>query len=368
MDKPETISAQQLGVLFFTFMTGSSIINIPAPLIGKADNGAILSLLISGAMGMALLGCMLYLHARFPAMSFVEYSRKLIGVWPTIIISVLPLSFMMHMLTAIVLDIGLFMRSSMLRETPIYAFTSLIYMVSALTVRAGLEVMARMFTIIMILVVLFVSSVLLLAMEDYNPGFLVPVMPEGIQPVLNGAFFTFGFPYAEVFLFAMLFHFVRKQSNKQANSGLNRHMFLSLLMNILTLCISTACTIMLFGPLAGIKKYSLYELARTVEVQEIITRIESVIGMSLIAGSYMKTTITLYVLCLYVTHLFKLKDYRTIVMPITLIAFLNTLVGFESDMQWVEIVSIVHPLWDTFAFAVPLLLLTVIAAFRKHTN
>ncbi|WP_173275934.1 endospore germination permease [Paenibacillus sp. NEAU-GSW1] len=364
MNKLETISPKQISVLFFTFMTGSSIINIPAPLIGKAENGAWLSLLISGAIGMMLLGCMLYLHARFPDKSFVEYSQKLIGVWLTLAISVLPLSFMLHMLTAIVLDIALFMKSSMLRETPTYAFTSLIYMVSALTVRAGLEVMARMFTIIMILVVFFVTAVLLLAIENYNPGNLLPFMSQGIKPVLNGAFFSFGFPYAEVFLFAMLLHFTRKQER----SGLNRNMLLSLFMNIITLCISTSCTIMLFGPLAGIKKYSLYELARTVDVQEIITRIESVIGISLIAGSYMKTTITLYVLCLYVTHLFKLKDYRTLVMPFAMIAFLNTLVGFKSDMQWVEIVSIVHPLWVAFAYAAPLLLITAVAAFRSSTN
>ncbi|WP_372629342.1 GerAB/ArcD/ProY family transporter [Cohnella sp.] len=364
MDKLETINPQQISVLFFTFMTGSSIINIPAPLIGKAESGAWLSLLISGSIGMMLLGCMLYLHARFPNASYVEYSRKLIGSWPTIIISILPLSCMLHMLTAIVLDIALFMKSSMLRETPSYAFTSLIYTVAALTVRAGLEVMARMFTIIVIFIVIFVSAVLLLAMENYNPEFLVPVMPQGLKPVLNGAFFSYGFPYAEVFLFTMLLQFVRKPSG----SGLNRNMLLSLLMNILTLCISTVCTIMLFGPLAGIKKYSLYELARTVDVQEIITRIESVIGMSLIAGSYMKATITLYVLCLFVAHLLKLKDYRTIVMPIALIAFLNTLVGFKSDMQWVEIVSIVHPLWVTFAYSAPLLLVTVVAFIRYRAK
>ena len=87
-------------------------------------------------------------------------------------------------------------------------------------------------------------------------------------------------------------------------------MLLALSINIATLCISTICTIMLFGPLAGVKKYSLYELARTVDVQEIITRIESVIGMSLIAGSYMKATIMLYVISLYVSQLFKFKDYK----------------------------------------------------------
>ncbi|MEK3882649.1 endospore germination permease [Paenibacillus sp. PL2-23] len=364
MEQQEVVSPMQMGVLFYTFMTGSSIINIPSPLIGKADNSAWLSLIISGAVGMALLACMLYLHGRFPRLSYVEYSRKLIGTWPTLVIAVLPLSCLLHMLSAIVLDISLFMQSAMLRETPTYSFTSLIFMVAALTVRAGLEVMARMFTMIMTLVVIFVSAVLLLAIEDYSPGHLVPLMPEGVLPVLKGAFFSYGFPYAELFLFAMLLQFV----HKTANSELKRKMILALLLNITTLCVSIVCTIMLFGPLAGIKKYSLYELARTVEVQEIITRIESVIGISLIAGSYMKATITLYVLSLFITHLFKLQNYRMIVTPIALIAFLHTLVGFKSDMQWVEMVSIVHPLWVTFAFTAPLLLVTAVAAIRRRVR
>lgn len=364
MNNQETVSPRQMGLLFFTFMTGSSIINIPAPLIGKAQNGAWLSILISGGIGMGLLACMLYLHQRYPELTFVEYSRKLIGTWPTVILAVLPLSFMLHMLTGIVLDIGLFMKSSMLRETPVYAFTSLTYLVAALSVRAGLEVMARMFVILMILVVFFVGSVLILSIENYSTSFLIPVMPQGIKPILNGAFFSFGFPYGEVFLFAMLLPSVRKKSTGE----LNLAMFKSLIINIATLCISTICTIMMFGPLAGLKKYSLYELARSIDVQEIITRIESVIGLSLIAGSYMKTTITLYVMSLFVSHLLKLNNYRTLVMPLALIAFLNGLVGFSSDMQWVEIVSVVHPLWLSAAYVFPPLLITVISLFRVPSN
>lgn len=364
MNKQETVSPQQMGVLFFTFMTGSSIINIPSPLIAKAGNGAWLSLLISGGFCMALLGCMLYLHRRYPDKTFVEYSRILIGVWPTAILSVLPLSIMLQILVGIVLDIGLFMRSAMLRETPTYAFTSLIFMVAALSVRAGIEVIARMFLLIMILIAAFIAAVLLLAMENYDISFLIPVMPDGIKPILKGAFFSYGFPYAECFVFTMLFPYVKKGTNGK----LNRAMFLALFLNIATLCISTICTIILFGPLAGVKKYSLYELARTVDVQEIITRIESVIGMSLIAGSYMKATITLYALSLYVSKLFKFKDYKLIVTPIALIAFLYTLVGFSSDMDWVEVVSVVHPLWVWPGFILPLAIIVIVALFRKPSS
>ncbi|SFF42713.1 spore germination protein KB [Paenibacillus algorifonticola] len=361
MRQKENVSPKQMGVLFFTYMTGSSIINIPSPLIGKAGSDAWLSLLISGGLGMGLLVCMLFLYRRYPSLTYVEYSRRLIGVWPTAILSLLPLSFILQMVTGIVLDIGLFMQSSMMRGTPVYAFSLPILMVAALTVRAGIEVMARMFAIIIVLVICSVTVVLLLSLENYNWGFLIPVMPHGIKPLLHGAFFSFGFPYAEIFLFAMLLPFVRERSSGE----LNRTMFIGLIWNIITLCISIICTIMMFGPLAGVKKYSLFEVARTVEVQEIISRIESVMGMSLIAGSYMKATITLYVLSLYVSQLFKLKNYKVIAMPLALVAFLNILVGFKSDMDWTELVSVVHPLWVSVSFVFPLLLITLVALFRK---
>jgi hypothetical protein len=120
---------------------------------------------------------------------------------------------------------------------------------------------------------------------------------------------------------------------------------------------------MVFGPLAGEKTYSLYNLARTVEVQEIIQRIESVIGMALIADSCMKAAITLHYLSLFLSQLFGLKDYRVVVMPVAMLAFLNTIVGYDSDMEWTQIVGTIHPLWVFLAF-VPLLVLTVLAMFR----
>ena len=81
----EQISHIQIGVLFFVFMTGSSIINIPGPLIAKAGNGAWVSLILSSAIGFAILAMLLFLSKRYPGLTYVEYSRKLIGSLPTMI-------------------------------------------------------------------------------------------------------------------------------------------------------------------------------------------------------------------------------------------------------------------------------------------
>lgn len=353
-----------MGVLFFVFMTGSSIINVPGPLIGKADNGAWISLLLSGGMGFLLLSCILFLHRRYPDLTFVEYSRKLIGTTLTTIFSVLTISFLLQMQSAMVIDVGLFMVSSMLRETPMYVFTLLIFIVSAATAFAGLEVMARMFTLTMILTALCVLVVLVIALPDYNPSFLLPVLPKGIKPVLHGAYFTFGFPFAEVFLFSMLLPFVKKTSLDK----MPRTLFITLGINILILCASTVSAIMIFGPFAGEKPYVLFSLARVVEFQEIIQRVESIIGMSLILGSYMKTSITLYVMSLYISKLVGLQDSRTIVMPLALIGFLMGLNSFDGAAEWSQIVSTVHPVWAFAAFVVPLLLLTVITLFKKDDS
>jgi len=356
----QTITHRQMGLLFFVYMTGAAIITIPEPLISKAGSGAWLSLLISGGLGLCILSCVLFLHSRYPDLTYVEYSRKIMGTWLTAVTSIFPLSFCFHQLTGIFLEVDLFMISSMMRETPLYAFSFLLYMAAALTVRAGLEVMARMFMLIMLLSTFVIVVTLLLAMGNYHPEYLRPVMPDGIKPVFRGAYFSFGFPYGQPFLFAMLLPF----AGKSATGETSRSMIAALVLNIIALCVSVVCTSMVFGPLAGEITYSLYTAARTVEVQEIISRIESIIGMALISLSYMKASITLCYLSLFVSELLRLKDYRTIVIPVALLGFLNTLVGYDSLLEWGEIFGVINPVW-VFLALLPLLMLTALALFKK---
>lgn len=357
----QTISHFQIGLLFYVFMTGSSIINVPGALIGKAGNGAWISLLLSGAAGFCILFMLLFLHRRFPDFTYVEYSRKLIGNIPTVLLSILTIPFLLQMESAIVTDVGLFMVSSMMRETPMFAFTLSVFLISALTAKAGIEIMVRMFTIIVFSTFLLLASVYVIAIPDYELSFLLPILPKGIKPVLSGAYFTFGFPYSEVFLFGMLLPFVIKAPVKK----LSRTLMLSLGMNVIVLCLTSLCVIMVFGTYSAERPYALFAMARIVHFQEILERTESVIGMSLILGSYMKVTITLYVISLFVSQLFKLKTNETIIMPLALLGFLMGLVTFDGATQWINMVTVIHPVWGGLAFVMPLLLLTVVAWFKK---
>ncbi len=352
-----------MSVLFFVYMTGSAIIFNPTPLIERSGNAAWLSLLLAGAIGYAILAMLLHLHRRFPGMSYVDISRALIGSVLTVMIGFATLTYLLQMQAAIVVGVGLFMINSMMRETPIYAFTFLIFLISAMTARAGIEVMARMFTLLLIITSLFTFIVLLLALPNYEPSSLFPMFPKGIKPVFHGAYYSFGFPYSEVFLCGMFLPYAAKRMR----GSLPKKMYIALSCNIVLLMLTTVCSIMVFGPYAAEVPYLLFSIARVVEFQDIIQRIESVIGISLILGSYMKTTISLFFISIFVSKLFGLRESSAIVMPIALVGFLMGLATYKSATQWLFIINSIHPLWTGAVFLAPLLLLTLVAFFRKKS-
>ena len=361
MKAKEQISSAQMSVILLCFMTGSSIVNIPGPLIGYAKNGAWISLLLSLSVGMMLLSCILYLYRKFPDLTFIEYSRALVGNLVTILLAVPFISFQFHMTSGIVLDIGLFMTNSMMRQTPLVLFIFPIFFVVALTVRSGIEAMARMFFIPIVIVLLSTIIILLLSIPNYQVEHLFPILPDGIRPVVLGAYFSYGFPYVELMLITMLLPYVRKEGRPNLKKGL----YIALLVNGFFLIAVTLSTILVFGPLAGERLYSMFEVARTVDLLEVIQRIESLIGISLILTAYMKAVITLFILNLTFTKLFNLQDDRILVFPLALTCFLFSLQQIEKGGAfWINAVTVIHPLWATFAYALPLLVIVIAAVLR----
>jgi spore germination protein KB len=356
----EEISSRQLAVLLFSFLTGSAIVNLPGPVIALAKSDAWLSLLLAFCGGILVLLCMLYLNKLYPSLGFLDMSSKIVGRPIAIGFVILLLPFLIHMSVGISLDIGLFVKGSLMRETPLYIFCGCVFALSALTVRCGIEVIARMFTLLIVIVMLFTISVWLLAIPDYQPLMLLPIMPDGLQPVLKGAYSSFGFPYCEIGLFLFLLSYVRADQQVK----LKKSLLLATTINGATLIFSILSTIMIFGPMAGERRYSIFEVARVVEVQEIVQRIESVIGMSLIAGSYMKATLALFIFNRACSELFKLRDPNILVYPLTFICFLVA-ISFKGDIRWVYMVTVIHPLWVMSVLLGPILVLVIVARIKR---
>lgn len=356
-ERSTTDNANPIVNAVFIFLTGSAVIVIPAPLIGNAGNGAWLSLLLSFIGAIALLATVLSLHKMHPRLTFIEYSRSLVGKWLTVLIGI-PFAFTQLNSTAgIVLDIGLFMTSSMLRETPLYLFNLIIFIAVAFTARGGIELFARMFPMLIITSILFITVILLLAAGHYDIEFLLPVMPDGIKPILHGTYFSFlGFPYSELVIFSMLLPFVSNQDYVSVKKG----MVSALTFNWIYLVAVTICALLVFGPIAGDRPYSTYEVAR-------VTRFDILIGYSLITTSYMKAVITFYILYMTIVHLLKVKDPNVLIFPLAFICFLFSLIQLSlGHARWGEHVTVAEPLLKLCSYIIPLIFIAIIAYFKKN--
>lgn len=146
MKKKEAIHSWQMVIIFISFQIGSAIMYVPGPLIGIAKNTSWLSVIIAGSLSFLILVVVLKLHQKYPQMSFIEISRQLIGNKLTILLAIPYTITILFMLCLILIDIKSFFTSSMMTQTPDYIFYSIILLNVVLTARAGIEVMARMFT------------------------------------------------------------------------------------------------------------------------------------------------------------------------------------------------------------------------------
>ncbi|MBP1991118.1 GerAB/ArcD/ProY family transporter [Paenibacillus eucommiae] len=339
MNEPTTISSIQLASLLIACLTGSAIVFIPNPLADVAQNGAWLSLIIAYGFGMLVLACILYLNRVHNGLDLIGYSRLLLGRFLAFFIAVCFVMMLLFSISAVDAGIGDFFTSVMMRDTPSYVFNAMSLLTAALTVRAGVKVIARMFVLLVFIMILFSAAVIIMAVPLYKPEFLLPLFPEGIKPILHGAFIVSGFPFGEVVFFSMILPFVRL--DKEATLG--KHLYAALTVTGILLTLSTLSTLMAFGPAAGFFKYSLYRLAGEIQIAEVIQRIESVIGIALIVGSYMKATVYLFILDTILSKLFNLEKKSVLIYPITLVCIFLSLTMFKDPSDFNDQVYRIWP-------------------------
>ncbi|WP_332692620.1 GerAB/ArcD/ProY family transporter [Halalkalibacter lacteus] len=360
MKDQETVSDGQMAFIFLSFLIGSAIVNIPAPLINSAGNAAWASLLIANGLGILLLGCILYLNRQYKGLTFVDYTRKNFGKWVMVLMLIPFVIMLFFMLSNIVFDVGLFLHNTMMRTTPVYIFHLFIFLVAALTVYAGIEVMGRMFTMLLIFVVGMFFLFLLLIIPMLRPEYLLPLFPDGLKPVFHGTYLAFGFPYAEVILFAVLLPFARNEKG----GTLEKKMYIAIVLNFFLLLVAVLVSIMILGPTGADIKYSLFYIATLIDIQDILTRLEAVIAMSWIIGSYMKATVVLFVINFMISQLLNLKDDRILIFPSALLAFLLSVSNYN-EQEFVEVVTVVWPFLITVVGVLPILFITFLTFVKK---
>jgi len=320
-----------------------------------------LSLIVSTLMGMLLMSLVLYLFRCYPDDVYPVYLNRVFGKWIAGVFVVLLILMLMLMFSYIVLGIGIFLTNTMMVETPMYVFNALTIIVVTQAVHSGIEVMGRMFFLLMASMLTTIVVIVCLAFPLGRIEPLLPLFAEGFKPILHGIYFSFGFPIAELFLFAVILPFVRRESRSRAGRWMHAMTALSGLL----LMAVTVISVMTLGPLAGERKFSLYAVARLIEVGEFLLGLEAIVGIAMIVGAFMKTAIVLFILNHIASRLLNLSDDKLLLPAISLVGFLLSMTMFRSESEFVFSVDVVWPLIVLTIGIGPLILAALITMVKR---
>ncbi|MDD2621329.1 MAG: endospore germination permease, partial [Syntrophomonadaceae bacterium] len=276
------------------------------------------------------------LARRFPSQVFTEYLPEVVGKIPGKVLALLYTGMLIHIISVMVVEGAQFIQSNFLTETPVIVLQLVLVSVAVYGSYLGVEVIARHNEIVFPIFILSLSALILLIAKDINLSNFLPIMENGIVPVLKGSM-TPGVWRGEVFIILWLYPYLnQKEEAYQAGLGM------ILIATVLSFTV-VATTIGVFGDLyTAHLVYPVNILARYISVASILERLELIIVIIWVAGVIVKLAIFFHTAGIAAASTLGLKNYRTMLIPV---ALSSTILGNVFYGTYVQIVDFLSKVW-----------------------
>ncbi|MCQ6557408.1 GerAB/ArcD/ProY family transporter [Paenibacillus mendelii] len=353
------ISPRQYYIMVSLYIIGSAILVIPATLAIEAKQDAWIAEIIAVAVGLLILPFYIQLGNRFAPMTFVQYTEKVLGKWPGKIFSLLFIAGFPFLSASLTLrNVGDFMTTQVLPETPIEAIHIFFLCVVILGIRYGLEPVARTAELLFPFVILSFLLLVILIAPQIEFKNILPVMENGMKPVLRAAIPHIAFPFLEPIILILLFPYI----NRSQESG--KALFTGMVIAGVVMIVITVLAVLVLGINTGRLAYPSYILGRKINIGHFLQRIEIMMALIWMITNFIRLTLLFYISAMSIAQTFKVKDFRFLTFPLAIIIFILSIETIPNSVYLQELVKIWPWYALTFALGFPLLLLGV-AVLRK---
>ncbi len=355
MKKDEKVSSTQMIFLLVTTITVTGFLFVPSITAQYASRDGWISVGLAATL-FGILVALVYtrLGLYFPEKSVVEYAPEIIGKFGGRLIGLLYIFFFIHINAIIVREFGDFLVTAFLPETPLPVFNTVVVLLAAFVVSNGMEVLCRMNQFLFPLFVAAFVFIVFLLTEDVNFGNFLPLMENGIKPVIRGSLVP-GAWRGEIVLILMFLPFM----NQPREAG--KTLVGAVLLIGFFLTLTTATSIAVFGPLLTQNMvFPILELARYVSLGRFLERLEAVVIIVWVAGVTVKVAAFYLAAVLGTAQWLNIKDYRPLVYPVGLIILVYSMALFENSRELVDFLATVFvPYAYLFELGIPMGLLAV---------
>jgi spore germination protein KB len=300
------ISTRQFTLIIFTLLLSSSLFSLPQILIAELKQDAWQVMIITLAADGSLALVYYILGLRYPQQSMFKYAETILGTWLGKIISFIFVVFFSYVTFFMLKMMTDFISTIILPDTPQIVVSIILLLLGLYAVNAGLEVIVRICEIIAPLILIPLLLILSFSLNRVELENLLPVFQHSIWEVVKSSLLPIGW-YAICILMGVLmaYHNNPKQSLKAKIVAVGSAATL-VIMTLLSL-------ITVFGTnYSSQQTYPLFRLAQIIEVGDFFERIETLVIIFWIAGTFISLVIFYYVSVLGLAQLLNLKKYQSV--------------------------------------------------------
>ncbi|MDP4146220.1 MAG: GerAB/ArcD/ProY family transporter [Bacillota bacterium] len=312
------LSKHQLFTLMFIFEVGSTTL---FALGIEAKQDAWIVILFALLIGLGFVWIYTEIQSKFPDKNYAEIIINILGSKLGIPLALLYVLDCLWHAARNVREFSELIILTTLPNAPLWLITFIFIGVSIYALLKGVEVLARASEIVtpLLLIAMITLYVLVYASGDVDFRKLNPILENGIGPIIKTLPNVVMFPFGEVFIFLMYWHYANDKS------AVRKITMKAILLSGILLCITLVMDISVLGAkYTSVTTIPLVETIRLVNIGDIIVNIDAIGIIIMFFGGFFKMSIYLNGIVLILTTVFKIKSYK-----ITLILFSVFLLWFS---------------------------------------
>lgn len=363
VDVMEQITKSQLFSLMLLYEIGST--TLFALGIG-AKQDAWIVVLIATVISLGLVWIYTEVQKQYPDKNLADIFDTLLGKWLSAPLILLYALYFFSSASFNYFEFGEIIRTTFLINTPeivvlgVFLFT-IIYMITL-----GFEVIARTGEILMPILLIFLVTIYVLASFSgvLDIQELLPVLENGIKPVLKEVYPVVNFPFGESVVFLMYWHMINKKE------AVRKTALLVICVTGFILVLSDLIMITILGPeLTAKSEVPILRVLFNINIADIITNLDIMGVIIIFIGGFYKTVLNIYGAVLAVSTLFKIKNKKWITIIIGIGLLIYSMIYYESISfhRWVGFeynTPYIHGIFSSM----PILILLMIWVKNKTKN
>lgn len=302
------ISGRQLFFLMFWTVMSTAILALPVMIGRYAPRDAWMDAVLFMFSGI-IVWVASRLGMMFPEHTIVQYNDFILGPWLGKLTSLVLIGWMLHTGSIVYREVGEFLKFAILPETPLFIILILISLAPAYAVYNGLEVIGRTADFLFPLVGVIISLIYLLLIPDFEFSKLFPLFGDGGKNILRASLTVIGFG-GEIMM--VLFFFPYLKDKAKVGKVLVGTVIAIGVGGIL----SEAAYTMVYGISRTFLTVPFYNMARYVSLGLFIERMDPLFVVVNVLGNFLKISIFTYVVVLGLAQLFKMNNYRPLIIPV----------------------------------------------------